>query len=78
MVLKPSDYQIPSPGETMDPTSPVDFLSRLAGLMFVLSAVVFVYRLAKNRGAPLMDRVFGSATGGLLSSSDSSGPWEGV
>jgi len=78
MVLEPSDYEIPSPGESMDPTSPVDFVSRLAGLVVVLSAVVFAYRLAKNRGASLMDRVAGSLTGGLVSSSGDSGPWDGV
>jgi len=66
-------------GESIDPTSPIDFISRLAGMAVVLSAVVFVLRLSQSRGAPLMDSVFSSLTGGLVSSSsDSGGVWEDV
>lgn len=79
MVLSPSDYSLPKQGESMDPTQPVDFLSRVAGLLVVLSVLAFAWNFAKNRGASFIDRTAGSLTGGLVSSSgDSAGPWEGV
>jgi len=79
MVLKPSDYSIPEMGENLDPTSPVDFLTRFLGMAFALGVVVFAVGLARNKIAPLMDSAFSSVTGGLVSSSESSGgPWDGV
>lgn len=75
MVLKPSDYSLPEPGESLDPTSPTDFITRLAGMAFSIGAVVFVYRLASGKVAGTMNDVFGSVSGGVLSSGDSGGPW---
>ena len=73
MVLSPSDYKVPKPGETMDPTDPRDFLSRWAGLAVVFTAIVFAWRYASNRGAPFIDRTLGSLTGGAASYSGTSG-----
>jgi hypothetical protein len=80
MVLDRSDYSLPEMGETMNPMEPTSFVSRLAGLTVVFSAVYFAWRLAKNRGAPLIDQTAGSLTGGLLSSSGDGGDdmWDGV
>jgi len=79
MVLKPSDYSIPEPGENLDPTDPVGFLSRFSGMVLALGVVVFALGVARNKIAPLMDEAFSSVTGGLVSSSESSGgPWDGV
>jgi hypothetical protein len=79
MVLKPSDYSVPEMGEELDPTSPVDFLSRFAGMAFAIGVVVFAVGVARNKVAPIMNSAFSSLTGGLVSSSDSSGgPWDGV
>jgi len=79
MVLKPSDYSIPEPGENLDPTDPVGFLSRFAGMALALGVVVFALGVARSKVAPLMDEAFSSVTGGLVSSSESSGgPWDGV
>lgn len=79
MVLKPSDYSIPEPGENLDPTSPVDFLSRFAGMAFVVGVLVFALGVGRNKVAPMMNEAFSSLTGGIVSSSDSGGgPWEGV
>ena len=80
MVLKPSDYEVPQPGERMNPMDGIPFLSRVAGILVVFSVLAFAWQFAQNRGASLIDRFAGSLTGGLLSSSGESGggPWEGV
>lgn len=79
MVLSPSDYSVPEPGETMDPTKPKDFLSRFTGMVVVLSVVAFAWSIAKNRGATWLDETAGNLTGGLVSSSGSSNSaWDGV
>ena len=76
MVLQPSDYSLPEPGERMNPMDGVPFLSRVAGMVAVLSVVAFAWRMADNRGAPFIDRTLGSLTGGLLSTHETGGPWE--
>lgn len=73
MVLKPSDYSVPKPGETMDPTSPMDFLTRWGGLVVVFTALVFAWRYAQNRAAPRVDQILGGLTGGAASYSGSTG-----
>lgn len=79
MVLKPSDYSIPEPGENLDPTDPVGFLSRFAGMAFAIGVVVFAVGVARTKISPLMNEAFGSITGGLVSSDEgSNGPWDGV
>lgn len=80
MVLKPSDYSLPKPGERMDPTNPMDFVSRFAGLVVVLSVVAFGWQMAKNRGVSFINDTAGSLTGGLISTDGSGGndPWDGV
>lgn len=80
MVLKPSDYSLPKPGETMNPMNPTNFLTRLIGMIAVLSVVAFAWEFAQNRGVSFIDRTAGSLTGGLLSSTGESGggPWDGV
>lgn len=81
MVLSPSDYSLPEPGEQMDPTKPTGFASRFAGMVVVLSVVAFAWQIAKNRGASFLNDTVGNLTGGLVSSDGSGGgddPWEGV
>jgi len=77
MVLKPSDYSLPEMGESIDPTSPVSFVTRIAGMAFALSVVVFAFGVGRNTLVPLMNNIASSLTGGLISSSGGSGgPWE--
>ena len=80
MVLKASDYSLPEPGERMNPMDGVPFISRVTGLVIVMSVLVFAWNLANNRGASLIDNFLGSLTGGLLSSDPDSGDgmWDGV
>ena len=78
MVLSPSDYNLPEPGERMDPTSPMDFGSRILGMIVALSVVWYAWQFARNRGASFIDSTLGSLTGGILSSEGDAGPWEGV
>lgn len=77
MVLKPSDYALPEMGENLDPSSPVNFLSRFAGMAVALGALVFALGVARSTVAPAMDSVFSSLTGGIVSSGGSNGGvWE--
>jgi hypothetical protein len=77
MVLKPSDYSLPEMGESLNPTSPVDFLTRFLGMAFAVSVVLFAVGVGRNTIVPTMNSVFSSLTGGIISSNDSTGgPWE--
>lgn len=78
MVLKPSDYSLPEPGESLNPTSPVDFVSRWAGMVVALSAVAFAVQLARGKGSSILNNLFGSVTGGLVSTGGDDGPWGDV
>jgi hypothetical protein len=62
----------------MNPTNPVDFVSRFTGLVVVLSVLAFAWQFAKGRGASFINNTAGSLTGGILSTDDDSGPWDGV
>jgi len=77
MVLKPSDYDLPEMGESLDPTSPIDFLTRFLGMSFAISVVLFAVGVGRSTIVPTMNSVFSSLTGGIISSNNSSGgPWE--
>lgn len=71
MVLDSSDYSIPAPGDTWDPTNPRDFLGKAAGTVVVLTFLAFMVNFATNRGLPFLNGLLGnvglSAEGGDLS-----------
>lgn len=73
MVLSQSDFSIPEPGESIDPTSPKDSGMRIAGMVVVFSIVIFAFRFAQNRGVGFLN---GLADNVGLSSSGGSA-WEG-
>lgn len=75
MVLSKSDYSVPKPGETMDPTDPTGFVSRLAGLVVVLSVIAFAFNFATNRGVSFINKYAGRV--GLSSSGQENSPWGG-
>lgn len=58
MVLRPSDYSIPSPGNQYDPTS-VGTYKRLAGFVVVATLLLYAWRLATNRVFPTFDSLMG-------------------
>jgi hypothetical protein len=77
MVLKPSDYSLPEMGESFNPTSPVDFLTRFLGMAFAVSVVLFAVGVGRSTIVPAMNSLFSGLTGGIISSNNSSGgPWE--
>lgn len=75
MVLKPSDYQLPSPGTKIDPTNPTSAASKLAGMTVALTGVLFAYQFAKNRGVSFIDKYAGRV--GLSTSGQENSPWGG-
>lgn len=73
MVLKPSQFTAPKPGEQLNPMDPVNFIGRMLGMTFVLGAIVFALGVGRNRVAPIMNNLASSLTGGFVSSGGSSG-----
>lgn len=69
MVLRSSDYSIPSPGSQYDPLN-LGTYKRLIGFAVVATALLFVWRFSQNRLYPtlntLMSNVGLSAEGGSL------------
>lgn len=57
MVLNPSDYSLPEPGESYDPTSVRDFVPRLAGLVIAFTVVAWAWETANSTGTDLMNRL---------------------
>lgn len=68
MVLDASDYRIPSPGQSWNPTNVRSFIGKALGALFVLTFLLYLFRFSRNRGVPLMDSIM--ARVGLASSPD--------
>lgn len=74
MVLSPSDYDLPEPGErVVSASDPVGSMTRVIGMVLSLGVVYFAWQYAKNRVAPFMDKQLGALTGGAASYSGESG-----
>lgn len=58
MVLDPSDYRLPAPGQGgWNPTNVRSFLPRVVGALVSVSVVAWVLLAARNAGVPLLDRL---------------------
>jgi len=74
MVLNPSDYSLPKPGESIvEPSDPTGSATRVVGLIVVLAFLAWAWAFAQNRGVSFINRFAGSV--GLQSSGG--GSWEG-
>lgn len=59
----------------MDPTDPTGFAARVIGLIVAITAVLFAYNFASNRGVRFVNRYASKA--GLSTSGQESDPWGG-
>lgn len=67
MVLDRGDYNVRNLWSgNWDPTSPVNFTTKLVGGIFVLTVLVWSFLWARNQGVPLMNRATTFLTGGRV------------
>lgn len=67
MVLDRGDYNVRNLwAGNWDPTRPVNFVTKLAGALVVLTVLIWTFRWSSNQGVPLMNRLTTFLTGGRV------------
>lgn len=60
MVLDRSDYKIPAPGQTWDPTDGLGFATKAVGAVVATTVAAYAVFFAIRRGVPFLDSVLGT------------------